>query len=108
MVACVEAMKEVLERRFRKAESHPDLLLIDGGQGQLNAALEVKEKLGFSSDVAALAKREERVYLEVGGSVLFPEDSPERFLLQNIRDEVHRRAVTHHRKRREKLPVPKK
>jgi excinuclease ABC subunit C len=98
-----EALKEMLERRFKKTDQFPDLLLIDGGKPQLGAALEIKEKLGITSDVAALAKKEERVYLENGDSVLFPEDSPERFLLQNIRDEVHRRAVTHHRKRREKI-----
>jgi excinuclease ABC subunit C len=98
-----EALKEVLERRFRKMDEFPDLLLIDGGKGQLSAALEVKQKLGFTSDVIALAKEEERVFMENGGSIVFPEDSPERFLLQNVRDEVHRRAVTHHRKRRQKL-----
>ncbi|HLP62017.1 MAG TPA: excinuclease ABC subunit UvrC, partial [Candidatus Deferrimicrobium sp.] len=62
-----EALKEVLERRFRKMEEFPDLLLIDGGKGQLSAALEVKQKLGFPSDVAALAKEEERVFMEDGG-----------------------------------------
>jgi excinuclease ABC subunit C len=97
------ALAEVLERRFGKAEEYPDLLLIDGGLGQLSAALEVKEKLNLPSDVIALAKREERVFMEQGDSVVFPVDSPERFLLQNIRDEVHRRAITHHRKRRQKL-----
>ncbi len=98
-----EALKEVLQRRFRKVDQYPDLLLIDGGKGQLSAALEVKQKLNLPSDVAAIAKGEERIFLESGGSVVFPEDSPERFLLQNIRDEVHRRAITHHRKRRQKL-----
>ena len=99
-----EALKEVLERRFRKAEEYPDLLLIDGGKGQLSAALEIKQKLKLPSDVVAIAKREERIFMEGGGSVVFPLDSPERFLFQNIRDEVHRRAITHHRKRRQKLP----
>jgi excinuclease ABC subunit C len=98
-----EAIKEVLERRFKKQEEHPDLLLIDGGKGQLNAALEIKKKLNLKCDIAAIAKGEERIYLETGGSVVFPEDSPERYLFQNIRDEVHRRAITHHRKRREKI-----
>lgn len=99
-----EAMKEVLERRFKKKDAlHPDLLMIDGGLGQLSAALEIKQKLGITSDVVALAKKEERVFLEHGGSVLFPKGSPELFLFQNIRDDVHRRAVTHHRKRRQKI-----
>jgi excinuclease ABC subunit C len=98
-----EAMKEVLERRFSKMKEHPDLLLIDGGKPQLGAALEIKRKVNITSDIVALAKREERIFLENGDSVLFPVDSPQRFLLQNIRDEVHRRAVSHHRKRREKI-----
>ncbi len=98
-----EAIKEVLERRFKKGEHNPDLLLIDGGLGQLHAALEIKRRLGITSDVVALAKKEERIFLEHGGAVLFPKGSPELFLFQNIRDDVHRRAVTHHRKRRQKL-----
>jgi excinuclease ABC subunit C len=98
-----EAIKEVLERRFKKQEEHPDLLLIDGGKGQLSAALEIKKSLNLKCDIVAIAKGEERIYLENGDSVVFPEDSPERFLFQNIRDEVHRRAITHHRKRREKI-----
>jgi excinuclease ABC subunit C len=99
-----EAIKEVLERRFKKKDAHhPDLLMIDGGLGQLSAALEIKKKLGITSDVVALAKKEERIFLEHGGSFLFPKGSPELFLFQNIRDDVHRRAVTHHRKRRQKI-----
>lgn len=100
-----EALKEVLERRFknRTPGEQPDLLLIDGGKGQLSAALAVKRMLGLESDVVALAKREERIFLENGESFVFPVDSPERFLFQNIRDEVHRRAITHHRKRRETI-----
>lgn len=98
-----EALKEVLTRRFKKQTQFPDLLLIDGGIPQLGAALEIKQLLSIPSDLVALAKREERIYLENGQSVLLPEHSAERFLLQNIRDEVHRRAVSHHRQRREKL-----
>ncbi|MCP4147991.1 MAG: excinuclease ABC subunit UvrC [bacterium] len=98
-----EALKEVLTRRFRKAESFPDLLLIDGGKGQLSAVLQIKSELNITSDVVSIAKREERLFLEDGGSVVLPDDSPESLLLRSIRDEVHRRAITHHRKRREKL-----
>ncbi|MCP4220770.1 MAG: excinuclease ABC subunit C, partial [bacterium] len=99
-----EALKEVLERRLAKMQEYPDLLLIDGGKGQLSAALEVKAKLGVPCDIVAIAKEEERIFMETGDSLVFPADSPESFLLQNIRNEVHRRAVTHHRKRRQKLP----
>lgn len=100
-----EALKEVLERRFgnRSTNDFPDLLLIDGGKGQLSAALEIKRKLNIPSDVVSLAKEEERLYLESGQSIIFPEGTPERFLVQNIRDEVHRRAITHHRKRRSSI-----
>jgi excinuclease ABC subunit C len=122
-----EALKEVLLRRFcNKAEpsrgidppddfavsqdrskswrEQPDLLLIDGGLPQLAAARQVKEKLGLRSDLLALAKGEERIFMEDGSSLVLLPGSLPRHLFQKIRDEVHRRAVTHHRKRREKLP----
>ncbi|MFC2155030.1 excinuclease ABC subunit UvrC [Acidobacteriota bacterium] len=99
----IAALKEVLERRFKKKEPHPDLLVIDGGKAQLNAAVEIKNKLKIDSDVVSIAKREEKIYLETGGSLIFPRGSAERFLFQNIRDEAHRRAITHHKKRREKI-----
>jgi excinuclease ABC subunit C len=100
----IEALREILERRFKNKKSNPDLLLIDGGAAQLNAARETKKQIGLTSDIIALAKREERIFLENGRSILLPPDSPEKFLFQNIRDEVHRRAIQHHRKRREKIP----
>jgi excinuclease ABC subunit C len=99
-----EAMKEVLKRRFRQESSPPDLLLIDGGQPQLAAAREVKNELGLSCDLLALAKGEERVFMEDGSSLVLARGTMPRHLLQNIRDEAHRRAVTHHRRRREKIP----
>lgn len=98
-----EALREVLERRFEKPIQNPDLLLIDGGLAQLGIAKKVKRKLGITSDIVALAKREERIFPEYGESVVFSDDSPEKFLFQNIRDEVHRRAIQHHQKIREKI-----
>ncbi len=97
-----EALREVLERRFGKAALNPDLLLIDGGLGQLGITKKVKQKLGLTADIVSIAKEEERIFLENGGSIIFPDDSPEKFLFQNIRDEAHRRAIQHHRKIREK------
>jgi len=97
------ALQEMLQRRFKKGETRPDLLVIDGGQPQLGVALAVRESLEIDVDVVALAKGEERVYLADGRSLVLAEGSAERFLLQNVRDEVHRRAVTHHRKRREQV-----
>jgi excinuclease ABC subunit C len=102
-----EALKELLARRFRDEPSPPDLLLIDGGLPQLGAALQVKKELGLTSDLLALAKGEERVFLEDGSSQVLAKGTMPRHLLQNIRDEVHRRAVSHHRRRREKLPSMK-
>jgi excinuclease ABC subunit C len=122
-----EALKEVLTRRFHaEAEKsqgidppddfdalqdrskswreQPDLLLIDGGLPQLAAARQVKKKLGLRSDLLALAKGEERVFMEDGSSLVLTPGSMAKYLFQNIRDEVHRRAVSHHRRRREKLP----
>ncbi|HSQ36120.1 MAG TPA: excinuclease ABC subunit UvrC [Candidatus Binatia bacterium] len=98
-----EAIKEVLRRRFDANAQGCDLLLIDGGLPQLAAARQVKKKLGLGADLLALAKGEERIYMEDGSSQVLEPGSLARNLLQNIRDEVHRRAVTHHRKRREKI-----
>jgi len=117
-----EAIKEVLLRRFgsgtepprrvdppddfnsKSWREQPDLLLIDGGLPQLTAARQIKRKLGLRSDLLALAKGEERIFLEDGSSLLLTPGSLSRHLFQNIRDEAHRRAVGHHRRRREKLP----
>lgn len=72
---------------------HPDLLLIDGGKPQLSAALSALEDLKLSIPVAALAKREEEIFLPGHPvSLRVPEGSPARFLLQRIRDEAHRFA----------------
>jgi excinuclease ABC subunit C len=98
-----EAMKEMLLRRFRNEPSPPDLLLIDGGLPQLGVARQVKADLGLPCDLVALAKEEERAFLEDGTSLLLEPGTLPRFLLQSIRDEVHRRAVRHHRRRREKI-----
>jgi excinuclease ABC subunit C len=98
-----EALAEVLERRLARGGPLPDLLLIDGGKPQLGAALEVVKRLKAGVEVVALAKGEERVFLADGDSLVPEEGSPERHLLQSIRDEVHRRAVSHHRQRRDSL-----
>jgi excinuclease ABC subunit C len=99
-----EALKEVLSRHFRGGECAADLLLVDGGLPQLGAAMQVKKELALRMDVIALAKGEERVFLESGSSLVFAPGSAPRHLLQNIRDEAHRRAIGHHRRRRQKIP----
>ena len=92
------------QAQLKSWREQPDLLLIDGGLPQLAAARQVKKKLGLRSDLLALAKGEERIFLEDGSSQVLLPGSLSRYLFQNIRDEVHRRAVTHHRRRREKIP----
>lgn len=115
-----EAIGEVLERRLKKLnfnldenrekslvdsfESIPDLIIIDGGKGQLNRAIFEVESRGITGiPVASLAKEEEKVFLAgKKDPVALPKDSWAQYLLQRIRDEAHRFAVSYHRKRREK------
>ena len=98
------AMAEVVGRRYarllREGKSMPDLVLIDGGKGQLGSAIAILERLGVGHlQVAAIAKREEEIFLDGRGEpVRIPHDSPILHLVQRIRDEAHRFAVTYHRK----------
>lgn len=81
-------------------EARPDLLVIDGGKGQLGAALEILKEAKLAIPVISLAKREEEVF--VPGStepVIFPKDSQAKFLLMRLRDEAHRFANRHREKR---------
>jgi excinuclease ABC subunit C len=99
-----ERDKPVEDRRRRFAYP-PQLLLVDGGQGQLNVALRVLEELGLEEEipVAALAKQFEEVYLPGRADPLrIPRTSEALYLLQQIRDEAHRFAITYHRKLRGK------
>jgi excinuclease ABC subunit C len=101
------SMREVVERRYRrlKEEDHPmpSLVLIDGGLGQLHAAAEALESLGFTSQpLASIAKREEIIYLHGNEDepIVLDRRSPVLHLVQLIRDESHRFAVGYHRQRR--------
>ncbi|MGB6303298.1 MAG: excinuclease ABC subunit UvrC [Acidobacteriaceae bacterium] len=102
------SMREVVTRRYRRLqEEHrpmPSLILIDGGLGQLHAAAEALEELSFTSQpLAAIAKREEVIYVygQEDDPVVLDRHSPVLHLVQRIRDESHRFAITYHRKRRE-------
>ncbi|MCW5934762.1 MAG: excinuclease ABC subunit UvrC [Fimbriimonadia bacterium] len=113
-------MREVITRRLREAmeaeeakqagkgsqngwANLPDLMLIDGGKGQLNAALEAMRALGFELPAAGLAKKMELVILpEQEEPVALPTHSKALHLLQRARDEAHRFALTYHRKIRDK------
>jgi excinuclease ABC subunit C len=98
------AMAEVVGRRYarllKEGRDLPDLVLIDGGKGQLSSAARVLEGLGLGHlQVAAIAKREEEIFLDGrAGAIRIARDSPVLHLVQRIRDEAHRFAVTYHRK----------
>ena len=100
------AMKQVVRRRYTRALEDggpfPDLLVIDGGKGQLNAAYEALEEIGLSNLVAiGLAKKEELVFVrESDLPIGMDPHGPALRLLQRIRDEAHRFAVTFHRQAR--------
>jgi excinuclease ABC subunit C len=110
-------LQEVLRRRLERLESaqrredadavgdrsftsRPDLILIDGGRGQLSAALEVLESAGYADiPTFALAKEREEIFAPGRADPIVQEkNSPGMFLVQRIRDEAHRFAITHHRK----------
>jgi excinuclease ABC subunit C len=102
------SMREVVTRRYKRiAEENkpmPSLILIDGGLGQLHAAAAALEELGFTSQpLASIAKREEIIYLygQENDPIVLDRRSPVLHLVQRIRDESHRFAISYHRKRRE-------
>ena len=95
-------MAEAVTRRYRR--DFPNLVLIDGGLGQLHAAETALKELGLDHlEMASLAKKEELVFRPGASEALrIPKSSPVLQLLQRIRDEAHRFAITYHRKLREK------
>jgi excinuclease ABC subunit C len=98
-----EVVGRAYARRKEEGKKMPDLVLIDGGKGQLGAALAAMRDLGLNINAAALAKEFEHIFLpDRGDPVVLPEDSPALKLLQSIRDEAHRFAVGYHRKLRGK------
>ena len=108
--------QEVLRRRFRRAKTGeegneeelrwqlPDLVVIDGGKGQLSAAKEVLDELGYHDlAVVGLAKEREEIFLpDRDEPVMLPTTSPALYLMQRLRDEAHRFAITYHRSLRAK------
>jgi len=120
----LESMRQVLTRRFNRWQATrealppqkgdavwallPDLLVVDGGLGQLGVAVEVLSNVGLLErvPVAALAKQHEEIFIPAKAeSILLPRRSQALYLIQRIRDEAHRFAVTHHREQREKAGV---
>ncbi|MEE9219703.1 MAG: excinuclease ABC subunit UvrC [Acidobacteriota bacterium] len=102
-----EAVQRRYARRLESGGALPDLVLIDGGKGQLGAASAVLRDIGLHElQVAAIAKREEVLYLEGRqAEIRLPDDSPALHLLQRVRDEAHRFAVRYHRTLRRKRTV---
>lgn len=109
------SLKEVLQRRYSN-EDMPDLLIVDGGKGHLNIALRILQEMNIvSMDVVGVAKEEgrhdrgitqEQVFLpQVKDPLFFPHHSPMLFLLQRIRDEAHRFAISYQKKRRTKVTI---
>ena len=109
-------MAEMLRRRFKRAEtdsadesfgSRPDLIIVDGGKGQLHAAMDVMKEMGREElRIVSLAKRLEELWVPGRGeSVLLPRTSQALYLVQRIRDEAHRFAITYHRNVRQRATV---
>ncbi|MGI8484381.1 MAG: excinuclease ABC subunit UvrC [Thermomicrobiales bacterium] len=108
------SMTEILGRRFRRAAEAdeeeqgkwttlPDLVIIDGGKGQLSAALEALQAVGMDVPICGLAKENEELFLPgKPDPILLPRDSQALFLVQRVRDEAHRFAITFHRAKRSK------
>jgi excinuclease ABC subunit C len=100
------AMHEAVQRRYRKVLEEggpfPDLIVIDGGKGQLSAAYQALESIGLANLVGVgIAKREEVLFTrDQQDPVVLPVNDPALLLVQRIRDEAHRFAVTFHRRAR--------
>jgi len=106
------SMKEVLERRLshlgdEKKWAKPDLIIIDGGKGQLSSVMSIVKSMNVTGiDFVSLAKREEEVFLpNQSKSIMLPRNSGALFLIQRIRDEAHRFAITYHRELRSKKMI---
>ena len=118
-------MKEVLTRRFqngsgandKKADKsfsiHPNLIVVDGGKGQLSSGSEVLKSLGINIPIIGLAKKNEDIFkivLDRDGEIAFQKkilkpESESRYLMQRIRDEAHRFGIDYHRKLRQKAQI---
>ena len=102
-----KSLREILSRRFKRIKEGkikaPDLIIIDGGKGQLSGVVETMKEFNLELNIVSLAKREEEVFLpNEKNPVIFPVNSPALHLFQRIRDEAHRFAITFHRQQRSK------
>lgn len=106
------SMKEVVTRRYKRVmqeeQTPPDLVIVDGGKGQLSSTVEAMKEIGFwgECDVIGLAKRLEEVFVPgKKDPIMIPKTSSSLKLIQKIRDEAHRFAVEFHRKTRKKRTI---
>lgn len=100
-------LQEITERRYKRLLSEgkklPDLVLVDGGKGQLSEVKKILTNLNLELPIISIAKKEEEIFKpEVHKPIILPSNSEALFLLQRIRDEAHRFAVTYHRSIRSK------
>jgi excinuclease ABC subunit C len=102
------SMQEVIRRRYTRLKEEggklPDLIMVDGGKGQLSSAVEILNEIGFQNyEIIGLAKRLEEIFFpEHSDPQTIPKTSSSLKLLQHVRDEAHRFAITFHRERRSK------
>lgn len=96
-----QMLAEMLVRRFTKNKDwpKPDLVMLDGGAGQLSVVKKALEQKGIKLPLIALAKREELIYLMSNKTIRLPSDSPALLLLELLRDEAHRFGITYYRSR---------
>lgn len=98
-----QMLRQILARRFKNNWPEPDLIIIDGGKGQLKAATEIAAKCGRNIPIVSLAKRLEEIFLPNEQlPISLPKESPARQLAQAARDEAHRFAINYHRLLRSK------
>ena len=96
--------EKAIDRKIDSFNKRPDLVLIDGGKGQLSSALQSMNKLGISNiPIAGIAKKEEELFIPFSEeSITLDKSSQGLYLIQRIRDEAHRFAITYHRNLRQK------
>ncbi|MFX0139967.1 MAG: helix-hairpin-helix domain-containing protein, partial [Candidatus Hodarchaeota archaeon] len=103
----VAMIKEVIDRRYKRVLNEnlqlPDLILIDGGKGQVNVASKILSKYNLDIPLIGLAKKDEHIFFpQISDPVILPKNSKALFLLQRVRDEAHRFAISYHKKLRQK------
>ena len=105
-------MREVINRRYSRLMNEgadlPQLLVVDGGKGQLNAAVEVLDQLGLRGTIAAIgiAKRLDEIFFPGDSVPLYIDKNSETIrIIQRLRDEAHRFGITHHRNKRSKAQI---